>query len=289
MAGTQPDLDEPLLDQLAELALQTAAEAGKLLRESLGEARKSISTKSTPTDMVTEVDRASESLILERLRAARPEDGVLAEEGDATRGRSGIVWLVDPLDGTTNYIYRRSPFAVSLAAATRLSLEETSSGTRYRYRTQVGVVYDPILERRWVAIRGRGAWVGGRRIVRPKGPQLASALVGTGFSYHSVARAAQARILATVLPRVRDIRRAGSAAVDLCEVATGELDAFFEAALNPWDKAAGELVAAEAGAWVGELEPASGAAPTTVAAAPGLAEDLLALLREASADHVPWL
>lgn len=219
---------------LADVAAAVAREAGELLRRGWGSARLA-ATKTSPTDAVTEIDRASERLILAALHKVRPDDGVLGEEGASIDGTSGIRWVVDPLDGTVNYLYAHpSGWAVSVAA-------EDSSGVL------AGAVYDPARDEMFLASRGGGATRNGEPVTVSAATDLGQALVGTGFGYRSDVRAAQAEVLRTVLPLVRDLRRGGSAAIELCWVACGRLDAFYERGLGPWDWAAGSLVVTEAG------------------------------------------
>lgn len=251
------------LQPLLALAVDVAQQAGALLLDGVASVRTTVETKSTRTDMVTEMDRASERLVVGALREARPHDAILGEEGTSSSGTSGVRWVVDPLDGTTNYLYGFPAWAVSVAA-------EVDG------RSVVGVVHDPVHGETFSAVRGQGAWCNGARLEVRGAPDLATALVGTGFSYDAVHRGEQAALLARVLPAVRDIRRAGAAALDLSWVALGRLDAFFERGLAPWDSAAGSLVASEAGAVVEQL-----ADGTWVAAAPQLFEPLCALLAAA--------
>src|SRR3954447_2167053 len=180
--------------------------------------------------MVTEVDRASEQLIVAGLRAARPDDAMLGEEGASSAGTTGVRWVVDPLDGTTNYLYALPGFAVSIAAEI--------DGVR-----SVGVVHDPLHGDVFTAVLGRGAHRNGRTLHVRDDAELQTALVATGFAYDPERRRRQAGVLAEVLPSVRDIRRGGAAAVDLCSVACGRVDAFYEKGLGPWDLAAGPLPA----------------------------------------------
>jgi myo-inositol-1(or 4)-monophosphatase len=261
---------------LLELALGVAHEAGGLIRAAALSDPEAVTTKTSATDLVTETDRGAEALIAERLLSARPQDGIVGEEGASVEGTSGVTWVVDPIDGTTNFAYGYPAFCTSIAA------EVDGSAV-------VGVVHDPVRVQTFSAVRGGGAFLDGRpAVVRSAGPPLEHALVGTGFGYGAERRAAQGAVLAQVLAHVRDIRRAGSAALDLCMVACGRLDAYYERGLQPWDHAAGALIASEAGAWVGTLE---GGAPdrdrTIVAARPDLVEPLLALLRDAGADAMP--
>ncbi|HEX4540357.1 MAG TPA: inositol monophosphatase family protein [Acidimicrobiales bacterium] len=283
------------LDELLQMAVAVARSAGDLLLDGLHRSRTSVRTKSSRTDMVTEMDLASESLIAASLHRQRPRDAILAEEGARQEGSTGVRWIVDPLDGTTNYLYAWPAFAVSIAA-------------EIDGRVAAGVVHDPSHDETFVAMRGVGAWIsspgadggpdpqGGRSPAAEDGrrplqldasPPLGDALVGTGFNYDATLRARQAEVLTRVLPVVRDIRRAGAAALDLCWVAAGRLDAFFEAGLQPWDWAAGALVAGESGAWVGDLEGGPPSGSMTLAAAPELAARLRALLVEAGARSAP--
>lgn len=261
-----PDTGSDLLD----LAVSVAADAAVILVDGLSRARSTVETKSTGTDMVTEMDRAAEALILDRLLGARPHDAVLGEEGTDTTGTSGVRWIVDPIDGTTNYLYGHPGFAVSIAA------EVDGIVT-------VGVVHDPLHRDVFTAIRGTGAWRNGTSITASEETSLGRALVGTGFSYEPERRRRQATVLQRVLPEVRDIRRMGAASVDLCSVACGRIDAYYERGLQPWDHAAGALIASEAGAIVEDLH---GGAPTfdfCLAAPPALFAPLRDLLVAAGA------
>lgn len=256
---------------LLALAIELATEAGALLLAGIGEARTSVTTKSTITDMVSEMDRAAESLIVGRLATERPHDAVLAEEGASTTGTTDIRWVIDPLDGTTNYLYGIPAWSVSIA------VERDG-------RTVAGAVRDPSRGDTFSALAGEGSFRNGARLAPRPAPTLDRALVGTGFGYDSARRATQAALLPTVLPEVRDIRRFGSAALDLCWVGASELDGYFEAGLAPWDLAAGSLVAAEAGIWVGTIDAAPADLPEIVVAAPpDLREPLVDLLRRALA------
>lgn len=259
----------PALDELLRLARDLALAAG---REHVAGRRGplDVQSKSSPTDLVSRVDRRAEEVIVRGLAAARPHDAVLAEEGGVQEGSSGVRWLIDPLDGTTNYVYGYPASSVSIAA-------EIDGVPR------VGVVFDPSAGspgHLYEAIAGRGATRDGRPIaVRPH-DELATALVATGFSYDAAQRGRQAAALTHILPRIRDIRRAGSAALDLCRVADGQVDAYWELDLSPWDYAAGAVIARAAGAAVRTLPAAHGRGPAVVAAAPTLLPALLELLAE---------
>ena len=261
----------PDVGELAVLATDMARRAGRLLVDGVARAHHAVQTKSSPTDMVTEMDRASEALIRATIAQQRPGDAVLGEEEGSLTGSTGVRWIVDPLDGTTNYLYGLPVWSVSVAAEVNGVVE-------------VGVVFDPSRDELFRAERGRGATVNGRTLRVVGADDLATALVGTGFAYDAEARARQAAWAAHVIPRVRDIRRAGSAAVDLCWVAAGRMDAYYEQGTRIWDFAAGALIATEAGAWVGGF---AGGPPSTdgglVAAAPQLAGPLRRLLLAAGA------
>lgn len=270
-----------------ELASDVAGRAADLLREGARSVRTNVETKSTGTDMVTELDRASEELIVSALLEARPSDAMLAEESGPRPGSSGVRWVVDPLDGTTNYLYGYPSWSVSIAAETDPISEEVA-GASFAADVIVGVVVDAAIGDVFTAMAGGGAHRNGEPIVCSTQSDLSKALVATGFAYSAPRRRAQAEVLVEVLPQVRDIRRGGSAAIDLCSVACGRVDAFFERGLRWWDLAAGALVAREAGAMLTSLgdtgEPGQG---TVVAAAPPIANPLRALLHRASAKRAP--
>jgi myo-inositol-1(or 4)-monophosphatase len=238
---TQIIIAEPLLNELHQVALEVAAGAAQLLEQYSTTLLTEVSTKSSPTDLVSEADRASEAYILSALRRARPLDSVQGEEGSAHEGTSGVSWIADPLDGTTNFFFRVPAYSVSLAA-------------RCNGELVVGVVVDPSRHETWSAARGRGATCNGTACHVANGrSDLSTALVATGFGYRPEQRAEQAAILPRLLPAVRDIRRFGSAALDLCWVAGGRFDAFYESGLNDWDWAGGGLICEEAGGRVAML------------------------------------
>ncbi len=260
----------PDLDALADLATEVATDAARLLLDGLGRARAEVRTKSSGTDMVTEMDRAAEAQIVAALAAARPDDAVVAEEGGGSDGTSGVRWVVDPLDGTTNYLYGYPGFCVSVAA-------------EIDGRVEVGVVADALHGEVFRAVRDRGATRNGSPIACTDQDDPADALVATGFAYDATRRGAQAEVLSRVLPRIRDVRRGGAAAVDLCWVACGRLDAFYERGLQWWDLAAGILIAEEAGARTGDLDGGPAGPHFTLAAAPAVFDPLRAILAEAGA------
>jgi len=258
---------------LLDLACDTAMEAGRMLAAQRPPGRSGrpavTSTKSSPTDVVTEMDRASEALITGRLRSQRPGDAFLGEEGGES-GRGRVRWIIDPLDGTVNYLYGLADWAVSIAA-------------EVEGMVVAGVVAVPAHGEVFTAVSGGGAWLhaGGAPPVPLRcntGVALAQALVATGFGYEAGRRKVQGEVVAAVLPRVRDIRRGGSCAVDLCSVAAGRVDAFYERGVNYWDYAAGGLIATEAGARLGGLAGKPASPEMAIAAEPVLFGQLHGLL-----------
>jgi len=219
---------------LLDLAVRAARAAGQELLGRYGDVQ-GLATKSSATDPVTDADRASERLLTEMITAERPQDGLLGEEGAARPSDSGLIWVVDPLDGTVNYLYELGNWAVSVA------VEDRDGAV-------VGVVHDPVAARTFTAVRGGGARLDGGTLRVNDPVPMHRALVGTGFGYLPERRATQGALVARLLPQIRDIRRYGSAALDLCAVAAGHLDAYFEEGVQRWDVAAGGLVAREAGA-----------------------------------------
>jgi myo-inositol-1(or 4)-monophosphatase len=270
-AGPEPEA-------LARLACEVAQEAGELLM-SWRDRVAVVQTKSSPTDVVTEADGAAETLITERLLAARPGDAILAEEGGET-GAGLVRWIVDPLDGTVNFLYGLPAWAVSVAAEV--------AGV-----VVAGAVCVPLQRSTYRATLGGGAWLDSawdaapRRLTCNSGVALSAALVATGFGYPARQRAEQGQVVAAVLPRVRDIRRAGVAAIDLCSVAAGRVDAYYEQGTHYWDIAAGGLIAREAGAVTGGLRGEEAGTHMTLAAAPDLFAELRELLASLDADRWP--
>lgn len=251
-------------EDLLGLAAEVAAEAGRLLASWRAEGRPEVAeTKSSPTDVVTEMDRKAEELITERIRVSRPGDAVLGEEGGQNRdSETGVRWVVDPLDGTVNYLYGLPAWAVSIAAEVDGVIV-------------AGVVEVPVAGETFSAVTGGGAWLTHRdgaatRVRCTPDVRLDRALIATGFGYDAGRRRVQGEVVGALLPRVRDIRRCGSAAVDLCMVAVGRVDACYERGLNYWDFAAGSLIAREAGAVVGGLSGRPESTSMLVAAGPGL-------------------
>jgi fructose-1,6-bisphosphatase/inositol monophosphatase family enzyme len=251
---------------LLQLACDAAIAAGRVLLSERPAviAQGPSATKSSATDPVTRADTAAQQVIADMLSAVRPADALFGEEGLNRPGESGLQWIIDPLDGTVNYLYGSDDWAVSIAL-------------RDEAGTAVGVVHAPALGRTYTAVRGGGCYLDDRRITVRSCRDLSQAVVGTGFSYDATTRGAQAAVLARVLPRVADIRRCGSAALDLAKVASGRLDAFYENDLHEWDWAAGALLAIEADAVVRQIagpDQRSG----VLAASPDLVAPLARLL-----------
>jgi myo-inositol-1(or 4)-monophosphatase len=270
---SSPEVAEPDPAALLALARSAAEAAARMLasRRPAGPAGRPevTDTKSSPTDVVTEMDRAAEALITDRIRAERPGDGILGEEGGES-GQGRVRWIVDPLDGTVNYLYGLADWAVSIAA-------EVDG------QVLAGVVAIPRHGELFTAVAGQGSW-----LHQAQGPAvplrcntgvpLSRALVATGFGYARGRRVVQGEVVAAVLPRVRDIRRGGSCAVDLCSLAAGRVDAYYERGVNYWDYAAGGLIATEAGARVAGLAGGPPSPELAMAAGPGLFDELQALL-----------
>jgi myo-inositol-1(or 4)-monophosphatase len=242
---------------LLTLAEAVARETGVMLLDRRPADLGVAATKSSPTDVVTVMDTAAERLIIERLRAERPEDAVLGEEGGTGAGTSGVRWIIDPIDGTVNYLYAIPQWAVSIAAEV--------DGV-----VVAGVVHDPAKAETFTALRGGGARRNGEPLAVSGASELSQALVATGFGYRAERRTHQAEVVAALLPRIRDIRRFGAASLDLCGVACGRVDGYYERGLAPWDLVAGGLVAEEAGAVVGGLGGAPAGEELVLAAGPAL-------------------
>lgn len=275
--------------ELVAVALDAAGRAAELILEGRPE-HLEVDTKTSATDHVTNMDLASEELIRSVISAARPQDTIIGEEssGDGSvpeQDPQRVTWLIDPIDGTTNYLYDLPGYNISIAALVG-------------EHVVVGVVADPSHGRVYHAVRGGGSFCNGSPLglVGDRGPSgsrvqdrssgapsLETALIATGFAYSPAVRARQGRVVADLLPRVRDIRRLGAAALDLCHVAAGRVDGYFEVGLAPWDVAAGSLIATEAGAVVEAIRGGPPVPRSVVAAHPAIAEDLQALLSELGA------
>lgn len=263
---------------LLDVARMLAAETGELIVSGRASAEVS-ATKSSAADIVTQMDIAAETHLRERLALLRPDDGILGEEGDDVSSASGITWVLDPIDGTVNYLYGLPHFAVSVAAV-------SGPPQSHEWVAEAGAVYDGT-GTLWSAARGAGATRNGQPLVRTTGPGLAGTLLATGFQYVADRRALQGEIVRQMLPQVRDIRRLGAASVDLCLVAAGVIDAYYEHGLNAWDFAAGALIASEAGLKVAGIDGGPADEELTIVAVPGTWDALRDALVEAGARQ-PW-
>lgn len=263
--GFNPAAPDPR--HLLALAVRIAAEGAALAQSTRASAITQTRTKSTDTDVVTAADHAVERYVIDALRAVRPGDAVLSEESGAHDGSAGstVRWILDPIDGTVNYLYGVPHYGVSLAAEV--------AGV-----VVAAVVHNAATGAAWTAVRGGGAYRDGRPVACSGVTELGQSLVATGFGYDAGRRAHQARVLAGLIERIRDIRRFGAAAFDLCLTAEGAVDAFYEKGLNAWDLAAGGLIAAEAGLLVTGLDGGPPGYGFVIAAPPGIHEPLRAAL-----------
>jgi fructose-1,6-bisphosphatase/inositol monophosphatase family enzyme len=253
--------------ELRAIAEQLARAAGDMALAGRKSGIVTATTKSSPTDMVTQYDKASEDMITAGLRELRPDDGIVGEEGASREGTSGITWHIDPIDGTSNFYFDIPMWAVSIGAV-------DDNGPI------AGAVYAPALRDMFTAARGEGATLNGDRISVRENTVLSDALVCTGFSYHVSQREAHARRVATMVGQIRDIRRFGAAAIDLCFVACGRLDAYFEEHLNSWDLIAGQVIATEAGALVTDYSGDTATAQEVLASQPGVQKALIQLIAD---------
>ncbi len=254
-------------DELLDAAEAVAREAGELLTERYeGDRREGVGSKSTPTDLVSEADRASERAIVEQLARLRPEDGVLGEEGAGREGTSGLRWVVDPLDGTVNFLFGIPQWCVSVAV-------QDGAGA-----TLAGAIFDPCRDEMWSAAADGPARLNGEAVTGSRRGDLATAMVATGFGYDRDVRAGQAQTAAQLIPRVRDIRRFGSAALDLAWTAAGRYDAYYERGVKIWDVAAGMLICARANLRTAALPGGEHRPPGVIAAAPALMDPLMEIV-----------
>jgi myo-inositol-1(or 4)-monophosphatase len=269
-------LPEPLLRELEELAVAAARAAGRFIVDDRPRGLEVLDTKSSVNDIVTVMDQQSEVLLRRHLLGARPDDAILGEEDGASDGTSGITWVIDPIDGTVNYLYGIPAYCVSVAAVIG------DPGTPGQWQPVAGAICNPLTGEIFHARLGGGAHVlvaGEDTPIRVNTADvLLQSLVATGFGYVPEVRARQGEVLAAILPEIRDIRRAGSAALDLCAVACGTVDAYYESGLNPWDLAAGWIIATEAGALVTGLSTMAPGQAAVVAAGPGIHAPLLSRL-----------
>jgi myo-inositol-1(or 4)-monophosphatase len=258
--------------ELEQIAIELALGAADVVRSARSQ-RLSVGSKSTSTDLVTAADRESERWLVGQLATRRPDDGVLGEEGASRDGSSGVRWLLDPIDGTVNFVLGLPHYAVSVAA-------EVAG------KVVAGAVCNPVSAELFHARQGGGAFLADTQLAGPRPVPLAQAVVGTGFGYDPAQRSRQVAVVGALLPQIADIRRLGSASLDLCAVAAGRLDAYFEAGLNTWDYAAGALIATEAGCVVTGLRGRPPNGHLVVACAPARSAEFVAVLEGLGADLV---
>lgn len=270
--------DPTLVAELGALATELGRSAGALVREGRPRHVDVAATKSSAVDVVTAMDLASEALLRRTIAERRPHDGILGEEEGLLPGTSGVTWVLDPIDGTVNYLYGLPAYAVSVAAV-------VGEPTPESWTVVAACVHHIADGRTWTATLGGGAYEDGHRLHVNEPVPLSASLLATGFGYTVERRRGQARVVADLLPRVRDIRRMGSAAVDLCHLAAGNLDLYYERGLQPWDLAAASLVAREAGASVLGLRGRAPSEAMTVAGPEPTVRELVALLEELGADE----
>lgn len=268
----------PIQTGLLTLARETALAAADLVRRRRESGVSVAASKSSAEDIVTHADRESEALIRALIAEARPNDGFHGEESEATPGSSGLTWVVDPIDGTVNYLYGIPAYAVSIAVV-------EGDPDPATWTTLAGAVVNPATGELFTAMAGAGAFLADRMLRVNTGVSLELALLGTGFSYHASRRVQEAAVVRALIGRVRDIRRMGSAALDLCGVAAGRLDLYYERGLNPWDHAAGALIAREAGARVGGFGGARESRDLILACAPDLYDTFEPLLAGVFSDR----
>jgi myo-inositol-1(or 4)-monophosphatase len=258
---------------LLSIARDVALQAGALAKQRRSEGVEVADSKSSPVDIVTEADRETEALIRSLLADLRPDDGFFGEESDASKSTSGLHWIVDPIDGTVNFLYGIPHYAVSIAVV-------EGEPDPLTWRALAACVFNPASGEVFTGSEGGGAFLNGAPIAVAAPVALSQALVATGFAYDATMRGVQGEIVAQLLPQVRDIRRQGTASLDLCFVASGRTNAYFERTLSPWDHAAGALIASEAGARVSGLRGAAPSRDFIIAAEPSLADLLEARLLE---------
>ena len=259
-------------NELVNIAARVAREGGALAVKRRAEGVSVAASKSSEEDIVTLADREVETHIRTLLAELRPNDGFFGEEGARGSSESGLTWVVDPIDGTVNYLYGIAFYGVSVAVV-------EGDPDPLTWTTVAGAVMNPILDELFTATNGGGAWLGNQRLQVNMDVPTHLALVGTGFAYSSDVRGVQADVLTRLLPQVRDIRRVGSCSVDLCSVAAGRMDAFFERELSPWDHAAGSLIVRESGGHVGGFDGKPASSEMLIAANPELFVALHNILR----------
>lgn len=275
--GADPAELEGLAVALARGAAQVVRDGrdAGVVRDGLGSGLE-VGAKSTPSDLVTEVDRRTERWLVAEIARYRPGDAVLGEEGGDHAGTTGVRWVLDPIDGTVNFILGIPQYAVSVAVEVDAEVI-------------AGAVCNPVTGETFRAHGGGGAYLGGQRLTGPRDVPLSRAVIGTGFSYDADRRARQVAVVAPLLPRIADLRRLGASSLDLCFVAAGRLDGYFEAGLNRWDYAAGALIAREAGCTVTGLHERPASPRLIAVTGAGLSAEFFAALESLGADSVTGL
>jgi myo-inositol-1(or 4)-monophosphatase len=263
--GTIVTTSTSIGSQLRLVAESLAREAGDMALQGRKSGPLTVTTKSSPIDVVTKFDKASEAMITEGLAKVRPDDAIIGEEGASKQGTTGITWHIDPIDGTTNFYFDVPMWAVSIGAVDE-------------HGPLAGAVYVPALGEMFSGARGEGSTLNGMPISVRENNDIADALVCTGYSYQISERAVHAKRVAEIVMKVRDIRRFGAAAIDLCFVACGRLDAYFEEHLNSWDLIAGQVIATEAGAVFSDYVGNAVTPAQVLAATPGVHADLIDLI-----------
>jgi len=281
MTGTS---SHPSPVELLSLARRVAVEAGERVARMRADGVEVAATKSSITDVVTAADQAAEQFAREAIAAERPDDGYYGEEGARVDTQSGITWVVDPIDGTVNYLYGIPHYAVSVAAVIGDPTAEPAS-----FETLAGAVANPVTGEVFTAARDEGAFLNDAPIACRVPGSMAEALVATGFSYDASRRDKQARRWASMAGRMRDLRRLGAASLDLCFVAAGRLDGYFESGLHPWDHAAGALIAREAGARVGGADGSREGSAMTIAAHPEFFVELAGVMHSGASSDEAYL
>ncbi|WP_430592184.1 inositol monophosphatase family protein [Humidisolicoccus flavus] len=266
------------MTSLLNLATTIATDAATFIREQRAKGVNVAASKSSLTDIVTETDQASERMVAEAIMQARPNDSLLGEEGLSHQGSSGLTWIIDPIDGTVNYFYDIPTYAVSIAVV-------EGDADPQSWTSLAGAVVNAPLGDVFAAARGEGATLNGRSIAPTGETRLEQSLLGTGFSYEPERRARQGVVVAQILPRARDLRRIGSAALDICFVASGQFDGYWERGLKPWDFAAAMHIAEEAGVEVRGLRGDRADGRLLMAGSAGLLDTLEPLLLEFKADE----
>ncbi|MCF8549157.1 MAG: inositol monophosphatase [Pontimonas sp.] len=263
--------------EVHDVAVKLAREAGELIVTRRAGHIEVASTKSSDVDVVTAVDKESEEFLYTRLRELRPGDGFLGEEGQVEESTTGVTWVVDPIDGTVNFLYNIPHYAVSIAAV-------TGDPSPVSWQVEAGAVFNPATGELFHAARGEGAFLGERRLQIGPPPPMNLALLATGFAYSTAMRKEQVRILSQLIGEVRDIRRMGTASLDFAAVAAGRVDVYFERTLSPWDHAAGELLVTEAGGIITGIRDLAQGREGIFAGHPTLVTQLKARISEVGGD-----